>query len=101
MPPLSAARSGTFAVKTGASRPITGRMTSTTPSSPTVGETPPPEALAELDAAARVLQELERSGAELALATDAGGLRVELREGGAVRTLSPRALLDLLAPQRP
>ena len=61
--------------------------------------TPPKELLAELDAAARWLDELSARAAELTLGLDAEtlGLRVELREAGGVRHLSPTELLDLLA----
>ncbi|HVM69438.1 MAG TPA: hypothetical protein VM204_06335 [Gaiellaceae bacterium] len=61
-------------------------------------EAPPPEALAELDAAAAILAGLARSGIELALAPTPEGVAVELREGDETRVLTPRALLDLLAP---
>lgn len=60
---------------------------------------PPKELLAELDAAARTLDELSARAAELTLGMDAETLtlRIELREGAAVRDLRPTELLDLLA----
>lgn len=56
---------------------------------------PPAEVLAELDEAARVLDELRGRAAELTLGTDAESraLRIEL-DG---RPLRPTQLLDLLA----
>lgn len=63
----------------------------------TIADTPPPEALAELDAAAAVLQDLARNGTELALVHDEQGVHVELRAGGELRRLHAHALLDLLS----
>ena len=60
---------------------------------------PPAEVLAELDAAARVLDELTARAAELTLGMDehTRGLRIELNEGGTTRQLAPAQLLTLLA----
>lgn len=60
---------------------------------------PPPDLLAELDAAAAALDELTARAAELRLEVDpqARTLRIELREDGDVRRLSPTQLHDLLA----
>jgi hypothetical protein len=63
-----------------------------------IPELPPAELLAELDAAARVLEELTERAAELTLGMDAQArsLGVELIEDGDVRRLTPSELLDLL-----
>lgn len=60
---------------------------------------PPPEALAELDAAARALAALEARGARLTLAMDARApvLRIALEDGAGTRDLTPTQLFDLLA----
>lgn len=60
---------------------------------------PPAELLAELDAAARALDELSARAAELTVEMDehAHGVRVELRDDGGVRTLRPSELFALLA----
>jgi hypothetical protein len=60
--------------------------------------TPPAEALAELDAAAKALDELTARAAELTLAMDdeSRRLRIELRAGGELRTLTPTQLFELL-----
>jgi len=60
---------------------------------------PPAELLAELDAAARALEELTSRAAQLTLALDehARRLRIELHEDGTSRELSPRELFDLLS----
>ena len=65
----------------------------------TIPETPPAELLAELDAAAQVLDELTARAAHLTLAMDehAGRLRIELTEDGATQQLSPGRLFDLLS----
>lgn len=65
-----------------------------------VPSTPPQEVLDELDAAARVLDELSSRAAELVLGVDAesGGLRIVLSDDEGTRTLSPRQLFDLLSP---
>lgn len=71
-------------------------MTFSTPY--TIPDTPPTELLAELDAAARALDELTARAAQLTLATDAHSrsLRIVLHEHGASRPLSPRQLFELL-----
>jgi hypothetical protein len=60
---------------------------------------PPAELLAELDAAARVLDELTARAAELTLGMDeqTRSLRIDLQDGGASHRLAPLQLLDLLA----
>ena len=70
-----------------------------TPTPYRIPETPPAELLAELDAAARALDELTTRAAELTLATDeqTQRLRIELTEDGAAQQLSPRQLFDLLS----
>ena len=64
-----------------------------------IPEAPPVELLAELDAAARTLDELTHRAARLTLALDdhAPRLRIELHEDGTSRPLSPRELFDLLS----
>ena len=64
----------------------------------TIPETPPADLLAELDAAARALDELRSRAAELTLAMDdqARQLRIELIDGGVAHRLTPRQLFDLL-----
>ena len=64
-----------------------------------IPEHPPTEVLAELDAAAAALDRLTARAAELALATDEQShrLRIELRQNGSSRELTPRELFDLLA----
>jgi hypothetical protein len=64
----------------------------------TIPETPPADLLAELDAAARALDELRSRAAELTFAMDeqALQLRIELIEGGVAQRLTPRQLFDLL-----
>jgi hypothetical protein len=64
-----------------------------------IPEMPPAELLAELDAAARVLDELTARAAELTLVMDeqTRSLRIELEDGGKTRRLAPVQLLDLLA----
>ena len=64
-----------------------------------IPETPPAEVLAELDAAARVIDELATRAAELTLGVDeqTRSLRIELVDGGVKRRLEPAQLLDLLA----
>jgi hypothetical protein len=61
--------------------------------------TPPAEVLAELDAAARALDELTARAAELTLAMDeqAQRLRIELRDEDGTRRLGPTDLFGLLA----
>ncbi len=64
-----------------------------------IPETPPVEVLAELDEAARVIDELTARAAELTLGMDeqARSLRIELEDRGETRRLAPMQLLDLLA----
>ncbi len=64
-----------------------------------IPDSPPAELLAELDAAARVLDELTARAAELTLGMDeqTRSLRIEFLDGGSSRTLAPTQLLDLLA----
>lgn len=64
-----------------------------------IPDSPPAELLAELDAAARVLDELTARAAELTLGMDeqTRSLRIDLFDGGSSRTLAPTQLLDLLA----
>ena len=64
-----------------------------------IPEAPPAELLAELDAAARTLDELTHRAARLTLALDedARRPRIELHEHGTSRPLSPRELFDLLS----
>ena len=71
----------------------------TFPAQSTIPETPPAELLAELDAAARALDELSSRAVELSLAMDdqARRLRIDLHEAGVSRQLMPRQLFDLLA----
>jgi hypothetical protein len=63
-----------------------------------IPDLPPAEVLAELDAAARVLDELTARAAELTLGMDeqTRSLRIELEEGGKTRRLEPAQLLELL-----
>jgi len=65
----------------------------------TIPETPPAELLAELDAAALVLDQLTARAAQLTLAMDeqTRSLRIELVEDGGSRQLSPAQLFGLLA----
>lgn len=64
-----------------------------------IPEVPPADLLAELDAAARTLDELSARAAQLTLGMDehTRGLRIELEDDGEAQRLSPRQLLDLLA----
>ncbi len=64
-----------------------------------IPEQPPAEVLAELDAAARVLDELTARAAELTLGMDeqTRSLRIDFNEGGTSHRLAPRQLLELLA----
>ena len=72
-------------------------MTSSTPY--TIPEAPPGDLLAELDAAARALDELTSRAAELTLAMDeqTGRLRIELADDGGTRQLTPHQLFELLS----
>jgi hypothetical protein len=62
--------------------------------------TPPPELLAELDAAAEALDRLAARAAELTFAMDeqARRLRVELRDADGATPLTPSELFALLRP---
>jgi hypothetical protein len=64
-----------------------------------IPDLPPAEVLAELDAAARVLDELTARAAELTLGMDeqTRSLRIDLHDDGRSHQLSPGQLLDLLA----
>jgi hypothetical protein len=64
-----------------------------------IPDLPPAEVLAELDAAARVLDELTARAAELTLGMDeqTRSLRIDLHDGGASHQLAPVQLLELLA----
>ena len=63
-----------------------------------IPDVPPAEVLAELDAAARTLDELSARAAQLTLGMDehTRGLRIEIEDGDATRRLSPTQLFDLL-----
>ena len=64
-----------------------------------IPDVPPAEVLAELDAAARVLDELTARAAVLTLGMDeqTRSLRIELDEDGVSSRLGPNQLLELLA----
>jgi hypothetical protein len=64
-----------------------------------IPDVPPAEVLAELDAAAEVLDELTARAAQLTLAMDeqAERVQIELVQDGSRRRLSPTRLFDLLA----
>lgn len=68
----------------------------------TVPPSPPDEVLAELDAAARALDELSLRAVELAIGMDeqAGGLRISLTGEHRTRALTPTELFALLSPDR-
>ena len=63
-----------------------------------IPDVPPAEVLAELDAAARTLDELSARAAQLTLGMDehTRGLRIEIEDGDATHQLSPTQLFDLL-----
>ncbi len=63
-----------------------------------IPDVPPAELLAELDAAARALDELSARAAELTLGMDeyTRGLRIDVQDGEATRQLSPTQLFELL-----
>ena len=63
-----------------------------------IPDVPPAEVLAELDAAARALDELTARAAQLTLGMDehTRGLRIEIEDGDATHQLSPTQLFDLL-----
>ena len=69
----------------------------------TIPEAAPAEVLAELDAAARALDELSARAAQLTLGMDehTRSLRIELEDAGELRRLSPTQLFDLLACASP
>jgi hypothetical protein len=64
-----------------------------------IPHTPPAEVLAELDAAARVLDELTARAVELTLVMDeqTRSLRIDLADDGETQRLAPAQLLELLA----
>jgi len=64
-----------------------------------IPDLPPAEVLAELDAAARVLDELTARAVVLTLGMDeqTRGLRIDVEDDGNSRRLAPAQLLDLLA----
>ena len=64
-----------------------------------IPDLPPAEVLAELDAAARVLDELTARAVVLTLGMDeqTRGLRVDVEDDGRSRRLAPAQLLELLA----
>jgi hypothetical protein len=62
-----------------------------------IPSTPPAELLAELDAAARALDELTARAAELTLAVDEQArLRIDLHDDRGTRALTPTELFGLL-----
>ena len=63
-----------------------------------IPEHPPADLLAELDAAAQVLDELTARAAELTLGLDrrTGSLQIELADGAGTRQLTPPELFALL-----
>ena len=63
-----------------------------------IPDVPPAEVLAELDAAARALDELSARAAQLTLGMDeqTRGLRIEVEDGDATHLLSPTQLFELL-----
>ncbi len=67
-----------------------------------IPEHPPAELLAELDEATRVLDELSARAVELTLGMDrqTRSLRIERRDGGTTRQLTPTQLFDLLTPTK-
>ena len=66
-----------------------------------IPDAPPAEVLAELDAAARALDELSARAAQLTLGMDeqTRGLRIELEESGERAGSRPRSCFDLLGLQ--
>ena len=64
----------------------------------TIPDQPPPDALAELDVAARSLDVLSRQGTLLTLGMEeqTRTLRVEVDEGAGMRVLTPTQLFGLL-----
>lgn len=61
---------------------------------------PPPDLLAELDVAARALDDLSRRAARLTLGMDeqTRTVRIELDEGTGAKALTPTQLFALLGP---
>lgn len=64
-----------------------------------IPDLPPAEVLAELDAAAAVLDRLTARAAELTIGMDeqTRGLRIDFRDADTSHELAPAQLLDLLA----
>ena len=64
-----------------------------------IPDQPPAEVLAELDAAATVLDRLTARAAELTLGMDehTRGLRIDFQDSGTSHRLAPGQLLELLA----
>ncbi|HWN20363.1 MAG TPA: hypothetical protein VNP93_00185 [Gaiellaceae bacterium] len=64
-----------------------------------IPDQPPPDALAELDAAARALDRLTRRSARLTLGMDeqTRAVRIELDEGDGATALTPTQLFTLLS----
>jgi hypothetical protein len=64
-----------------------------------IPDLPPAEVLAELDAAAQVLDRLTARAAELTLGMDeqTRGLRIDFHDDGKSQLLAPAQLLELLA----
>jgi hypothetical protein len=64
-----------------------------------IPDLPPAEVLAELDAAARVLDDLTARAAELTFGMDeqTRGLRIDFRDDTTSHRLAPAQLLELLA----
>ena len=65
-----------------------------------IPDEPPPDALAALDAAARVLDELSRRSAKLTIGMheQTRAVRIELDEGDGAKPLTPTQLFTLLGP---
>lgn len=61
--------------------------------------TPPPDALSELDAAARVLDDLTLRAVALTIDLDeqTRSVRIEVGDGSGLRRLTPTQLFDVLA----
>ncbi len=79
-------------------RPITGAKTIMTPAQDITVSPPPDELLAELDAAARSLDELRSGGTELSVTVDAdtGTVRIRLENDDGSRLLTPSQLFEHL-----
>ena len=65
-----------------------------------IPDEPPPDALAELDVAARALDGLAQRSARLTLGVDeqTRTVKIELDEGAGATTLTPTQLFTLLGP---